>query len=107
FNPGIHISTSDAYSEVNPEQSGGSWMKSLQSPPEKWGKDVMNDFEESVFLHHPELAMIKSELYDRGAVYAAMSGSGSTIYGIFRDEVQFHSSVEKYKIWQEKISGRE
>ena len=57
-------------------------------PVEKW-KDVMvNDFEDSVFALYPEIAAIKDKMYDLGAVYASMSGSGSSVYGLFRQPIE-------------------
>jgi 4-diphosphocytidyl-2-C-methyl-D-erythritol kinase len=57
-------------------------------PIETWHHDLVNDFEESVFALHPEIGAIKSQLYDLGAVYAAMSGSGSALFGIFREDIK-------------------
>ena len=57
-------------------------------PVETWKDSMKNDFEDSVFLKYPEIAAIKDELYDLGAVYASMSGSGSSVYGIFRQPVE-------------------
>ena len=56
----------------------------LQSPVTEWHNKIFNDFEETVFAKIPQLADYKQELYDSGAVYAAMSGSGSTMFGIFK-----------------------
>ena len=66
----------------------------MAMPLEKWRHYLVNDFEISVFEAHPELAAIKQQLYDAGAVYAAMSGSGSTLYGIFntKPEINFPDS---------------
>ncbi|MDE6298334.1 MAG: hypothetical protein K2M10_01620, partial [Muribaculaceae bacterium] len=55
-------------------------------PLERWREMVVNDFEESIFPLHPELAQLKENFYNEGAVYASMSGSGSALYGIFNDE---------------------
>ncbi len=56
-------------------------------PVETWRNELTNDFEHSVFTLHPEIGAIKDRLYDLGAVYAAMTGSGSSLYGLFRDPI--------------------
>ena len=62
-------------------------------PIEIWRAMMKNDFEESVFQKFPEIAAIKDKLYDMGAIYASMSGSGSAVYGIFREQVEFIDEV--------------
>ena len=81
--PDVFVSTKDAYSYVVPSKPLRPLSELLAEPIENWRDTVVNDFEQSVFKLHPLLAAIKQTLYDLGAVYAAMSGSGSTIYGIF------------------------
>lgn len=82
-NPGIHVETGAMFKQIKPAIPSTSLKDLVKLPVEKW-KDVMtNDFEEIVFTLHPEIANIKNELYKAGAVYASMSGSGSTVYGIF------------------------
>ena len=82
--PDVHVSTAEAYRSIRPKASGIHLPSVLsQTPVNEWRKCVRNDFEASVFPAHPELARIKQSLYDHGAVYAAMSGSGSTLYGLF------------------------
>lgn len=85
--PDIFVSTREAYSGVTPRPSAHPLEEAVLQPVETWRDTVVNDFEESVFAHHPRLAAIKQILYDMGAVYAAMSGSGSTIYGLFNRPV--------------------
>ena len=60
----------------------------MRQPIETWKEELVNDFEEPIFKMHPELAAIKQKLYDQGAVYASMSGSGSALYGIFKKELK-------------------
>ena len=79
------MSTRDAYAMVHPKPSEESLLLSLSRPPETWKDTVKNDFEPSVFHRYPEIAAIKRTLYDMGATYAAMSGSGSSVYGLFRN----------------------
>ena len=89
INPGIHVSTQSAYAGVTPKPAGYDLEELLlYGNFNHWKASLVNDFEESVFALHPELAEIKSSLYTSGAVYAAMSGSGSTIFGIFKSKPQ-------------------
>ena len=82
--PDVHISTREAYAGVHPHQPACSLLETAMLPVEEWKDKMVNDFEESIFASHPLLADIKKELYCQGATYAAMSGSGSTIFGLFR-----------------------
>lgn len=85
INPGIHISTAEAFSKIIPNSDRESVSKVLQLPIKEWKTHLTNDFEKSLFPIYPELEQIKASLYDQGAVYASMTGSGSTIFGIFTD----------------------
>ena len=83
---GISVSTKEAYGGIIPkEPSAGMDLKDLlKRPVEEWKDLVVNDFEETVFKKYPELAAIKQSLYDSGAVYASMSGSGSAMFALYR-----------------------
>lgn len=81
--PDIHVSTPEAYSLVIPEKPQVSLSELIQSPIAEWKGLIKNDFEKSVFTRYPQIAEIKDSMYDLGAVYASMSGSGSSVYGIF------------------------
>ena len=81
--PDIFVSTPDAYRLVKPQKPEQSLAELLKQPIETWKDNVKNDFEVSVFAKYPEIAGIKDMLYDLGAVYASMSGSGSSVFGIF------------------------
>ncbi len=86
INPGIHVSTQSAYAGVKPQKAAYDLEDTLLSKDfNQWKKNLTNDFEESVFSQHPSLGKIKQSLYETGAVYAAMSGSGSTLFGIFTE----------------------
>ncbi|WP_114752265.1 4-(cytidine 5'-diphospho)-2-C-methyl-D-erythritol kinase [Pleomorphovibrio marinus] len=80
--PQIHISTKEAYSGLTPKLPERRIDKILQTP-ENWKKHLINDFEASLFSKHPELSEIKEVFYRNGAFYAAMSGSGSAVFGLF------------------------
>jgi 4-diphosphocytidyl-2-C-methyl-D-erythritol kinase len=84
--PDESVSTREAYAGVRPAVPERRLAERVAEPIERWQGSVKNDFEESVFKAHPALARIKEELLESGAVYAAMSGSGSTIFGIFDSE---------------------
>lgn len=86
IHPGIHVSTAEAYSGVVPEKSEVSIPEILLRPVEEWKHSLRNDFENSVFDRHEEIAVVKENLYNNGAVYAAMSGSGSAVFGLFREK---------------------
>ena len=83
--PGVHVSTAEAYSRVTPRRPAEPLTQLLARPVDEWRGRVVNDFEESVFALHPQVAAVKETLYRAGAVYASMSGSGSAVYGIFRE----------------------
>ncbi len=91
--PGIHISTATAYRNV--KKSGTFYLDSvLNKSVDLWKKELDNSFEESAFRDFPELAEIKKRLYREGALYAAMSGSGSTMFGLFTDKPDRNSDDE-------------
>ncbi|WP_162341426.1 4-(cytidine 5'-diphospho)-2-C-methyl-D-erythritol kinase [Cyclobacterium salsum] len=85
LHPGIHISTQEAYAGVIPGPATKNMVEVLSNPL-SWKSDLLNDFEKSIFANHPEIAAIKSHLYQAGAWYAAMSGSGSAVFGLFDHE---------------------
>ena len=81
---GIAVSTADAYRGIVPDEPAVPLRKLLPLPVEDWKGLVVNDFETTVFAKYPRLAEIKQSLYDAGAVYASMSGSGSALFALFR-----------------------
>lgn len=83
FNPQIHIHTGKAFSKITPSYQRTSIKEIIQQPIENWKELLKNDFEEVVFAEYPEVKEIKEELYRKGAVYSSMSGSGSTVFGMF------------------------
>ena len=86
--PDIFVSTKDAYAKVNVRRLDTPLPELLAQPLETWKDTVINDFERSVFSKYPEIAAIKDSMYDIGAVYASMSGSGSSVFGIFDEPVE-------------------
>lgn len=81
---GISVSTKEAYSGIRPRMPEVPLRDALARPVEEWDGVLVNDFEETVFAIHPELASIKRSLYDSGAVYASMSGSGSALFALYK-----------------------
>lgn len=81
--PAIHINTAWAFSRVTPARSPKPVKTIVQQPVETWKDELVNDFELPVFSQYPQIAQIKKSLYDNGALYASLSGSGSSVYGIF------------------------
>jgi 4-diphosphocytidyl-2-C-methyl-D-erythritol kinase len=100
-NLGIHVPTATAYAHVTPHEHRTSLSEILQQPISTWKDDLVNDFEPSVFTQHPELQTLKTDLYHAGAVYAAMSGSGSTLYGLFEEKPSSVSWTQQpaYEVW--------
>lgn len=86
INPGIHVSTREAFAGVLPVTPVHQLTTVITEHPSSWKNTVFNDFEKGVFALHPAIAEIKASLYRAGAVYAAMSGSGSTVFGLFEEE---------------------
>ena len=80
---GIAVSTADAYRGIVPSEAGMPLKEILRQPVTSWKDSLENDFEKTVFAQYPALASVKAELYEKGAVYAAMSGSGSACFGIY------------------------
>ena len=82
--PPIAVPTKDAYAMIEPQQPEVSLKEIVQQPVSEWKNAMKNDFEVPVFKKYPEICAIKNRLYELGAVYASMSGSGSSVFGIFR-----------------------
>lgn len=94
--PPFGVSTPQAYAGVQPRTPQTPLAQRVGTPPESWRKWVTNDFERTVFALHPSLAEIKNSLYDAGAIYASMSGSGSAMFGLFADRPSVAFSDELF-----------
>lgn len=92
--PSVHVSTAQAYSKVNVKQPSSSLKDLIHLPLQDWQAHILNDFEPSVFAQYPQIDEIKTQLYQAGAKFALMSGSGSSVFGIFEKEVKL-PSLEK------------
>ncbi|MBS1531348.1 MAG: 4-(cytidine 5'-diphospho)-2-C-methyl-D-erythritol kinase [Bacteroidetes bacterium] len=84
--PPAHVSTSEAYRGVKPVQPKRSLKELITLPVEEWKNYIKNDFEESVFKNQPVIRGVKAALYEAGAIYASMSGSGASVFGIFKQK---------------------
>ncbi|WP_038008327.1 4-(cytidine 5'-diphospho)-2-C-methyl-D-erythritol kinase [Terrimonas ferruginea] len=87
IHPRIHVSTAQAFSQLTPAVPAETLPTLLKQPIDTWKHSIVNDFEQPVFAQHPAIGRIKAKLYDAGAVYASMSGSGSSVFGIFSSPV--------------------
>jgi len=97
--PPLHLSTAEAYRGIVPQKPAHDLRQVVQMPVAQWRQYLKNDFEVPIFEKYPLLKDIKNELYAMGAVYAAMSGSGSTLYGIFDREVKLSSVFTGCFVW--------
>ena len=104
--PPFGVGTKEAYGGIKPSIPLFPLINALQLPAEKWQDCMVNDFESSVFPLFPEIADIKSKLLDLGAVYAAMSGSGSSVFGLFKYKPNINEDTfpVDYFIWKQWIS---
>ncbi|MBC8153882.1 MAG: 4-(cytidine 5'-diphospho)-2-C-methyl-D-erythritol kinase, partial [Bacteroidetes bacterium] len=98
--PHLAISTAEAYAGVRPRTPVTPLRELLSAPLREWQHTVHNDFEDSLFPCYPVLGQLKSQLYDAGALYASMSGSGSTVYGIFEKPANLPNQITHYSVWQ-------
>ncbi len=98
--PNVGVSTKEAYSMITPRLPDIMPSEAIQYPVREWHRVLKNDFEESIFEKLPVLSIIKGEMYRQGALYASMSGSGSTIYGIFDNPpaIKFPHFSHCYKV---------
>lgn len=87
INPGIHINTGWAFSQLTPAIPSQKLTELIKQPLTVWKNLIKNDFEEPVLMQYPQIAAVKEMLYAKGALFAAMTGTGSTVYGIFAKDV--------------------
>ena len=99
--PPIHISTKEAYAQVKPQKPKKSVEELIVMPLTSWKNKIHNQFEDTIFSSHPEIKKIKEKLYSLGAEYAAMSGSGSSVFGIFSSVVELKKQFKDCFVWEE------
>ena len=86
--PNVFISTKEAFAKIQPRRPSVSIKDILKAPIHEWRNHLVNDFEASIFPQHPEIGTIKQQLYEKGAEYASMSGSGSSVFGLFNPDIK-------------------
>lgn len=99
INPGINISTKEAFQNIEPLDRHiniKSFIINNRFDYNSLKNNVKNDFEENVFYQYPEIKEIKNKLYEFGALFSMMSGSGSTVYGIFQSETEAKKAIENF-----------
>lgn len=102
--PPIHLSTAEAYSKIIPNESGTDLRAAIiNTPLSGWRSTLVNDFEVSVFEQFPHVKKVKESLFQLGAVYASMSGSGSAVFGIFEHDVDLSEKFPDMFFWAGKI----
>jgi len=101
--PPVHVSTKEAYAHVRPTQPARSIPDILAMPVSSWRELLVNDFEQSVFQSHPQISRLKDKMYAAGAVYACMSGSGSTVFGLFQSEPDVTAFLNDGMCWSGKL----
>jgi len=100
LNPGIHVGTKEAYSGVTPNADSKEVKSIIEQPLETWKSELVNDFEKSVFAQFPAIENLKQRLYDLGAVYASMSGSGSSVFGVFENEAIIPQDLTEFIVFK-------
>ena len=81
--PDIHISTSNIYQKIRPNDNVKDLRELIKLPVEDWNDNIFNDFEDVIFREYPQVARLKQKFYEQGAIYASMTGSGSAVFGIY------------------------
>jgi len=99
FFPEFAVSTAEAYRGIVPDPDKPGLESILSSDISEWRKHLKNDFEKTVFEKYPALGEMKDKLYESGAVYASMSGSGSALYGLYKKTSAIPLDLQKFLIW--------
>jgi 4-diphosphocytidyl-2-C-methyl-D-erythritol kinase len=100
LNPGVGISTGEAYSSCEPTVPEAKLQELISNPISEWKNRIKNDFERYAINRHPVIGKLKDELYRQGALFSLMSGSGSSVYGIFSDKPCLTGLLQQYTIWE-------
>lgn len=100
INPGAAISTGEAYGNCGPGSVTTSLLQIINSPISEWKNLIVNDFESFAFRKYPVMGEIKSELYNQGAIFSLMTGSGSSLFGIFSGKPELSEKLREFVIWE-------
>jgi 4-diphosphocytidyl-2-C-methyl-D-erythritol kinase len=100
INPGVGISTEEAYKNCIPEALSASLEQLITRPVIEWKGLILNDFEDYAFRKYPLIGNMKEEMYRSGALFSLMSGSGSSVYGIFSEKPKLSEEIRKFVIWE-------
>jgi 4-diphosphocytidyl-2-C-methyl-D-erythritol kinase len=103
INPGIGISTGEAYQNCSQGNPLTSLKQLLERPVIEWKGNILNDFEDFAFKKHPVIGDIKKELYSSGAIFSLMSGSGSSVYGLFSERPELSQKLKEFVIWESRM----
>jgi 4-diphosphocytidyl-2-C-methyl-D-erythritol kinase len=103
LNPGVGISTAEAYNNCKPQIPSASLTELFKLPVYEWKNVIVNDFEEFAFSKHPVIGEVKEDLYRTGAIFSLMSGSGSSVYGIFKNKPELPHRLRKFVIWENQL----
>ncbi len=101
--PNIIVNTALAYKNISSKISDISLKESIKLPVNKWKDKIKNDFEKNIFKQYPVIKNIKEKLYKKGAAYASLSGSGSSVYGIFEKYINLKSEFNDFFYWKSKM----
>jgi len=102
--PNIHITTSEAYSFIVPSHGNGEWTELLSQSTGSWKTNISNSFEDYALNEYPELNEIKNKLLNEGAIYSSLSGSGSSVYGLFKEKMNTENWFpDTYSLWIGKL----
>lgn len=97
--PDIMVSTKEAYEMITPQKPKRSLKEVINEPPETWKELLKNDFEPPIFKKFPVIHDIREQLYEMGAIYAAMSGSGSSLFGLFDHTPKWEGAFKQHFVW--------
>jgi 4-diphosphocytidyl-2-C-methyl-D-erythritol kinase len=103
LNPGVGINTAEAYKNCRPGIRSTSLLQLIEHPVTEWKEFIINDFEDFALRKHPVIGELKKELYKFSALFALMSGSGSSVYGIFSERPALPKELRNYVIWEGKL----
>lgn len=101
--PAVHVSTAEAYSGIVPQTREFPIAEILKLPVSEWRGKLKNDFEKSIFKKYPTISQLKEKMYSSGAIYASMSGSGSTVFGLFEKSVDLKKEFPGQDYWSGEL----